>query len=443
MYQAMKDKNGFIFNYLPPSGNYFFKIENLPEGVNAEYLEVSFLQDDKKKMILAHLSKNKEFYMFTRLNSGNDNEAKLLIINNENQVLSVGVPKDGIYVFKHIPDDHEYHYSLVNGDSTLSDESFEVAYDFEDQEQTIRTVYHRINNVYKYTPHFENDDFDNLSLTFEQEVNDYVFSFEKLSTEESEMVNLVIVDEDGNVLSTAEKTADGFEFNYIPTSGEYSYKLENMPEGTDFDFMEINIVGQDGIQKKIKADVEDKDYVFNFKKLSTAEADLANLVIVDEDGNVLSTAEKTADGFEFNYIPTSGEYFYKLENMPEGTEFDFMEINILEQGVKKKIVANVNSDKLSNKNDNAKQMIMNSLIAIDTNRVASLTKNEARKLTHYYTVQVGAFREVMNDETLEFINNNYGNEFHIIKDKRLNYDLYMLGRYKNLSVSFFGIFIIN
>jgi hypothetical protein len=160
---------------------------------------------------------------------------------------------------------------------------------------------------------------------------------------------------------------------------------------------------------------------------------LANLVIVDEDGNILSTAEKTDDGFSFSYIPSSGEYFYKLENMPEGTEFDFMEINILEQGVKKKIVANVNSKKLSNKNDNAKQMIMNSLIAIDTNRVASLTKNEARKLTHYYTVQVGAFREVMNDETLEFINNNYGNEFHIIKDKRLNYDLYMLGRYKNLS----------
>jgi len=433
VYQAMKDKNGFIFNYLPPTGNYFFKIENLPEGVNAEYLEVSFLQDDKKKMILAHLSKNKEFYMFTRLNSVNDNEAKLLIINNENQVLSVGVPKDGVYVFKHIPDDHEYHYSLVNGDSTLSDESFEVAYDFEDQEQTIRTVYHRINNIYKYTPHFENDDFDDLSLTFEQEVKDYVFSFEKLSSEESEMVSLVIVDEDGNVLSTAKKTNDGFSFSYIPTSGEYSYKLENMPEGTDFDFMEINIVGQDGIQKKIKADVEDKDYVFNFKKLSTAEADLANLVIVDEDGNVLSTAEKTADGFEFNYIPTSGEYFYKLENMPVGTEFDFMEINILEQGVKKKVVANVNSKKLSNKNDNAKQMIMNSLIAIDTNRVASLTKNEARKLTHYYTVQVGAFREVMNDETLEFINNNYGNEFHIIKDKRLNYDLYMLGRYQNLS----------
>ena len=62
-----------------------------------------------------------------------------------------------------------------------------------------------------------------------------------------------------------------------------------------------------------------------------------------------------------------------------------------------------------------------------------MTKSEARKRGHYLTVQVGAFRFRMNDETLEFINTNYGDDFHIIKDKRLEYDLYMLGRYKTLS----------
>ena len=91
-----------------------------------------------------------------------------------------------------------------------------------------------------------------------------------------------------------------------------------MPEGTEFDFMELDII-EAGIKKKVQADVEHEDYVFNFKKLTTEEANLTNLVIVDEDGNVLSTAEKTADGFVFSHLPTSGEYFYKLENMPEGT----------------------------------------------------------------------------------------------------------------------------
>ena len=39
----------------------------------------------------------------------------------------------------------------------------------------------------------------------------------------------------------------------------------------------------------------------------------------------------------------------------------------------------------------------------------------------------------MNEETLDFINANYGDDFHIIKDKSLEYDLYMLGMYSSFS----------
>ena len=140
-----------------------------------------------------------------------------------------------------------------------------------------------------------------------------------------------------------------------------------MPDGTEFDFMELDII-EAGVKKKIKADVEQKDYVFNFKKLSANQTNLANLIIVDADGNVLSTAEKTADGFAFNYIPSSGEYFYKLENMHEGTEFDFLEIDIVQDGMKKKIVAEVKSNvKLEELADENKQTI-NSLIAAESSQ---------------------------------------------------------------------------
>ncbi|MDB9990788.1 hypothetical protein OAD79_05060, partial [Flavobacteriales bacterium] len=395
------------------------------------FIEVVFMENDKRKMLLAHLFNKDKIYMFNRINPSANIDPKLLIINEENQVLAVGVQKDGVFVFTHIPDDHEYHYSMVSGDSTVSDDSFQVAYDLAGQEQTIRTIYHNINGIYKYTPHLESEGFSDLALVFEDENNNYEFNLKKLSAEQSEMINLVIVDSEGNILSTAEKTDDGFAFDYIPTSGEYSYKLENMPEGTEFDFMELDII-EAGIQKKIQANVEQKDYVFNFKKLSSEEANLANLVIVDEDGNVLSTAVKTADGFAFSHIPSSGEYFYKLENMPAGTEFDFMELNILEDGMKKKIVANVSNSTKTSKTNNTNQMIMNSLIALDNEGIESISKSEARKRGHYLTIQVGAFRYQMNDETLEFINKNYGDEFHIIADKRLDYDLYMLGRYKSL-----------
>jgi uncharacterized pyridoxamine 5'-phosphate oxidase family protein len=445
VYQAMKTEQGFIFNYLPSSGEFYFKMENMPEGISEQYIEVAFMENDERKMLLAHLIDKEKIYMFTRINPSATQEPTLLIINEENQVLAVGVQKDGVFIFTHIPDDHEYHYSMVNGDSTVSEDSFQVAYDLEGQEQTIRTIYHKINGMYKYTPHFESEEFSDLSLVFEEDNNNYEFNFKKLSAEQADMINLVIVDADGNIISRAEKTEDGFAFNYIPASGEYSYKLENMPEGTEFDFMELNII-EAGVKKKIKADVEQKDYVFNFKKLSPNQTNLANLIIVDADGNVLSTAEKTADGFAFNYIPSSGEYFYKLENMPEGTEFDFMEIDIIQDGMKKKIVAEVKPneklEELAEENQEtintliatgSYQKIMNSLRALSDENIKSISKSEARKRGHYLTVQVGAFRYKMNEETLDFINANYGDDFHIVKDKRLEYDLYMLGRYKSLS----------
>jgi type IX secretion system PorP/SprF family membrane protein len=433
IYQAMKTKDGFVFNYLPPTGEYYFKMENMPGEFGFEYLEISYFDDNNKNTMLAHLTKNNGIYMFTRISSDTSDVAKLLIINDDNQVLAVGIQKDGVYVFNHLPEDKNYHYSLVESDSTNNEESFHVSYDFEGQEQTIRTVYHKINGLYKYSPHFiENENFDDLVLSFENETEDYIFNFKKLSSDEAEMTSLVIVDADGNILSTAQKTADGFVFNRIPPSGEYFYKLENMPDGTDIEFMEINII-ESGVPKKVVASVDDLKNVFNFQRLSSDEVEMANLVIVDEDGNIISTAEKTDAGFVFNKLPSSGKYFYKLENMPEGSDIEFLEVTIIEDGVEKKIVADVNSKEKLVKLDKTNQTIMNSLRALNNENIKSMSKTEARKRGHYLTVQVGAFKFRMNDETLDFINNNYGDDFHIIKDKRLEYDLYMLGRYKTLS----------
>ena len=136
-------------------------------------------------------------------------------------------------MFNHLPEDKNYHYSLVESDSTNNEESFHVSYDFEGQEQTIRTVYHKINGVYKYSPHFiENENFDDLVLSFESERRLY-FQLRKLSSDQADMANLVMVDADGNILSTAE-TADGFvliEFLHQVNT----FKLENIPDGTDIE----------------------------------------------------------------------------------------------------------------------------------------------------------------------------------------------------------------
>ena len=248
-------------------------MENMPEEFGFEYLEISFLENDIKKTMLAHLTKNNGIYMFTRITSDTSDVAKLLIINDDNQVLAVGIQKDGVFVFNHLPEDKNYHYSLVESDSTISQESFHVSYDFAGQENTIRTIYHKINGLYKYSPHFmDNENFDDLSLSFENETEDYIFNFEKLTSDQADMANLVMVDADGNILSTAVKTEDGFAFSHIPSSGEYFYKLENMPDGTDIEFMEINIV-EAGISKKVVASVDDFKNVFSFQRLNSDQAD--------------------------------------------------------------------------------------------------------------------------------------------------------------------------
>ena len=353
--------------------------------------------------MLAHLMLNNGIYMFSRILSDTNDVAKLLIINDDNQVLAVGIQKDGVFVFNHLTEDKNYHYSLVESDSTTSQDSFHDSYNFEGQEETIRTVNHKINAQYKYSPHVIDDEsIDDLALSFENETEEYIFNFKKLTTEQAEQASLVMVDAEGNILSTAVKTEDGFAFTHIPTSGEYFYKLENMPEGTNIEFMEIDII-EDGLNKKVVASVDEYKNVFAFQRLNSDQAEIANLVIVDADGNVLSTAEKTDGGFVFNKLPSSGEYFYKLENMPDGTDIEFLEVTILEDGVKKKIVADVNPKETTVKLNKTDQKIMSSLRALNNETIKSMSKAEARKRGHYLTVQVGAFRFRMNEETLTLL----------------------------------------
>ena len=128
--------------------------------------------------MLAHLTQNNGIYMFSRIISDTSDVAKLLIINDDNQVLAVGIQKMVFLYSITLPEDKNYHYSLVESDSTISEDSFHVSYDFEGQENTIRTIYHKINGLYKYSPHFMDDgSFDDLALSFENETEEYIFQF--------------------------------------------------------------------------------------------------------------------------------------------------------------------------------------------------------------------------------------------------------------------------
>ena len=113
--------------------------------------------------------------------------------------------------------------------------------------------------------------FDELSLGTEKETENSIFKFEKLTADQANMVNLIMVDSEGNLLSTGEKTKNGFAFSHVPTNGKYFYKLENMPDSMGVDLMEINIV-EAGVSKKIVASLIKDEKTLELRAMTSEEA---------------------------------------------------------------------------------------------------------------------------------------------------------------------------
>ena len=91
--------------------------------------------------------------------------------------------------------------------------------------------------------------------------------------------------------------------------------------------------------KQAEADtlILEDSLMFRFDKLSAEQADGVKLYLIDENGEVIYQAMKTQDGFVFNYLPPTGEYYFKMENIPEEFDFEYVEISFFENDIKKLI----------------------------------------------------------------------------------------------------------
>lgn len=126
----------------------------------------------------------------------------------------------------------------------------------------------KIKNPIKLNP---SATFDELSLGTEKETENSIFKFEKLTADQANMVNLIMVDAEGNLLSNGEKTENGFAFSNIPKTGKYFYKLENMPDSMGIDLMEINIV-EAGVSKKVVASLIKDEEILKLRVMPNEEA---------------------------------------------------------------------------------------------------------------------------------------------------------------------------
>jgi type IX secretion system PorP/SprF family membrane protein len=197
-----------------------------------------------------------------------------------------------------------------------------------------------------------------------------------------------------NVLVKEEKVLEASELDSINSKNS----LDLIPNVTSDDLL-------------LSSEKERENSIFKFEKLTADQLNMVNLIIVDADGNILFTALKTEDGFTFSKIPDSGEYFYKLENMPDGTAFDFMEINIVEAGVSKKVVASLIKDEkvleVSETHDEEATVEDSSIIKIKN---PNSTINDSNFFEQYFKkVNVNIYQsdKYKSDKNVEFSFDNY------------------------------------
>ena len=197
-----------------------------------------------------------------------------------------------------------------------------------------------------------------------------------------------------NVLVKEEKVLEASELDSINSKNS----LDLIPNITFDDLL-------------ISSEKEREDSIFKFEKLTADQLNMVNLIMVDADGNILFTALKTEDGFTFSKIPDSGEYFYKLENMPDGTAFDFMEINIVEAGVSKKVVASLIKDEkvleVSETHDEEATVEDSSIIKIKN---PNSTINDSNFFEQYFkkvNVNIYQSNKYKSDKNVEFSFDNY------------------------------------
>ena len=153
--------------------------------------------------------------------------------------------------------------------------------------------------------------FDELSLGTEKETENSIFKFEKLTADQANMVNLIMVDAEGNLLSNGERTENGFAFSNIPKTGKYFYKLENMPDSMGIDLMEINIV-EAGVSKKVVASLIKDEEILKLRVMPNEEAKV-------EDS---STIQIKIPNSTIDYSDFFEKYFNKVNvNIDESNKY--------------------------------------------------------------------------------------------------------------------------
>tara|TARA_B100001287_G_scaffold260226_1_gene248117 strand:- start:12832 stop:15468 length:2637 start_codon:yes stop_codon:yes gene_type:complete len=155
----------------------------------------------------------------------------------------------------------------------------------------------------------------------------------ELNISEKKLIKLFILDEDGEIISEAILTENGFKFELIESGDKYQFKLENCPENLDISDIMIDIVSKNGKQT-IKANFNENNLFnysntkFKFKELDLKSKELIKMYLVDDEGKIIGESILTDDGFKFETLSSLNNYKFKIEKYPDNIDMSNIPVEI-------------------------------------------------------------------------------------------------------------------
>lgn len=214
------------------------------------------------------------------------------------------IKRNGSYVFI-IPPGKNYNISFDMDGESLYNENIFVPYG---------TEYNEINKVIML---------DAVNLTGKSMDNVYTVKLKHLDADKAENLNLVCVDDAGNILFTEKVKKDGtVMLEKLPADKNYLFKLQQ-DDGTlvDCKDQEIKLFHGRSLQGVFVSDdacafknAEESKWKVTFKTLGKDMPNDLVLKCLDDDGNLLFSTQmkQSEEGFAYIDLPQDKNYLFKL-----------------------------------------------------------------------------------------------------------------------------------
>jgi len=432
LYQAVKTNEGFLFNYLPSNDNYFFKLENLPDSLYFEALEIDVNFGNEVSKILTLLNKENKFYEYKKLNLNYHDGPKLLIINDEKQVLAVGIENGLVFKFDYLPEEGNYEYKLVDAESFTMPDDFTIKIDHNHQIKDLKLVFKELSLYDGQLPHFIDE--SELAIAFMES-------------------NLFLVDELGKYIYKAENIDGRFVFKYLPVGDKYIFKLEDFSENLELNEIEVIILDGENeyiISPKLNDENGYYEYEINNEEFQYAKLngnlDDPKLLMLNDQNQVISIGVMEDGVFKFDYLPEGGDYHYLLLNSDSASMEQYLHIvEEYEAGKKKQLIYNkitsryefsghlldesaLEELKMNMDLSEEDKTLVNALEVVSDEE--GLTMDSGVGMNPFFTIQIGAFRTKMDEEVYKEIKKVFGDRFNMYYDDNLQMEKYTIGSFK-------------